>query len=186
LVNKLKKALRITVDRLRTQGLRVTLLWVYARIFPRLTGIPILAYSQITPQIYIGAQHRKVGMRKLLRKGIDSDLNLRMEHDDAAFGVALPHYCYLPTVDDTPPSAEDLLKGIDFIRQRVASGGKVYIHCAGGVGRAPTMAAAYFISEGMAPAEAVALIEKHRPFVRMTPPQVAQLEQFARVIRQKR
>jgi len=64
--------------------------------------------------------------------------------------------------------------------QVVESGGKVYVHCASGVGRAPTMAAAYLVSTGLSLDEAWTLIRKTRPFVNPTPPQVAALEQFAR------
>ena len=41
-----------------------------------------------------------------------------------------------------------LLEGTAFAERIVNAGGKVYIHCAGGIGRAPTMAAAYFMSQG--------------------------------------
>jgi protein-tyrosine phosphatase len=60
----------------------------------------------------------------------------------------------------------------------IDSGGKVYIHCAGGVGRAPTLATAYFITQGMTFDEAVALIRRTRPFINIMPPQFAQLKQF--------
>ncbi|MBI5960592.1 MAG: dual specificity protein phosphatase family protein, partial [Chloroflexi bacterium] len=105
-------------------------------------------------------------------------VNLRTEFDDAAHGLSLAQYCHLPTVDDGAPTFDHLEKGVDFIRQVVDSGGKVYIHCAGGVGRAPTMAAAYFISRGLSLDEALKLIRKTRPFINIMPPQMDQLKQF--------
>jgi protein-tyrosine phosphatase len=54
----------------------------------------------------------------------------------------------------------------------------VYIHCAGGVGRAPTLAAAYFITQGMTLDEALALIRRTRPFIHIMPAQMDQLRQF--------
>ena len=170
-----KKGWAILWDRLRTQGLRVTLLWMYARGIPSLTGVPILRYCQVTPQLFVGAQYNRRGKRLLESAGIQAGVNLRIEFDDAAHGLSLDQYCYLPTVDDTPPSLENLMTGIRFIQQVIEGGGKVYIHCAGGVGRAPTMAAAYLISTGMERDDAIRLIRRARPFIHIMPGQYEQL-----------
>lgn len=169
------------VHRLRTQGLWITLLWLYGRGLPFVTGIPIMKFSQITPEIYVGAQHQQAGKRKLERLGITGAVNMRIEFDDAAHGLALEHYCHLPTVDDAAPTLEHLQQGVDFIRRVTAGGGKVYIHCAGGIGRAPTMAAAYLISLGLSLDDAVALIKASRPFINIMPPQREQLKRFEAV-----
>ena len=73
---------------------------------------------------------------------------------------------------------EHLNQGVDFINKAIAQGGKVYIHCGGGVGRAPAMAAAYFISQGYERDQAIELIRKARPFIRIMPAQMEQLERF--------
>jgi protein-tyrosine phosphatase len=78
---------------------------------------------------------------------------------------------------------DDLRQGVAFIHQVIAGGGKVYIHCGGGIGRAPTMAAAYFISQGLKFDEAVELIVKARPFINMTPAQMEQLKRFEAIQR---
>lgn len=172
------KGARILSRRLRDQGVRVTLLWAYSRGFSKLTGIPILAHSRVTPQLYIGAQHGRQGRRWLERAGITGCVNLRTEFDDAAHGVALAQYLHLPTVDETAPSLDHLSKGAAFIRQVIDGGGSVYVHCAGGVGRAPTMAAAYLVGQGMPLDEALRLIRRARPFVDILPPQMDQLRRF--------
>ena len=173
------KFVRIMVHRLRTQGVRTTLLWLYGRGVPRLTGVPLLRFSRVTPQLFVGSQYGRRGKRVLERAGINGDVNLRIEFDDAAHGLALDEYCHLPTVDETAPSIEHLQEGVVFIRDVLAAGGKVYIHCAGGVGRAPTMAAAYLMAEdGLSLDEALALIAKGRPFVDVLPPQMEQLRRF--------
>ncbi len=176
----LKKGFRILSRRLRTQGLLTTLLWAYGRGIPAFTGIPILQYCQVTPQLYVGSQFQKLGKRLLQQQGFTGCINMRIEKDDAALGLALAQYLHLPTVDDAAPSIEHLDRGVAFIRQVIQSGGKVYIHCGAGVGRAPTMAAAYLIAEGYTLDEALALIRKARPFITVTHPQMAQLEQFAK------
>lgn len=180
-INSLKKVPTIILRRLREQGVGTTLIWLYGRGFPLLTGIPIMKYCEITPFLYIGPQYNQRGKRRLEQEGIQHDVNLRIEFDDAAHDLALAHYCYLPTIDDDAPTIEHLKQGAAFIEQAINNGEKVYIHCAGGIGRAPTMAAAYFISQGMSLDEAIALIKKTRPFINIMPPQLAQLKHFAEV-----
>jgi protein-tyrosine phosphatase len=179
----MRKGVRIVTNRLRQQGLRTTLIWVYGRGWPKLTGVPLLKYSQVTPQILVGPQYSMAGKRKLEQLDIQYGVSLRQEFDDGAHGLALSHYCYLPTIDDDAPSLEDLHRGVLFIEQAIAEDGKVYIHCAGGVGRAPTMAAAYFLTQGMSLADALALIRKVRPFISITPVQMEQLERFQEQVR---
>ncbi|MDX1522434.1 MAG: dual specificity protein phosphatase, partial [Anaerolineae bacterium] len=155
-----------------------TVIWFYGRGLPFMTGVPVKRYSQVTPDIFVGAQFGPAGKSRLERWGISGAVNMRIEFDDAAHNLALERYCHLPTVDDHAPSLEHLEQGVQFIQQVLADGGKVYIHCAGGIGRAPTMAAAYFISQGLSLADAIALIKKARPFINIMPPQMAQLERF--------
>lgn len=186
LMRGVRKVLSIIWHRLRTQGVRTTLLWFLVRGTTFLTGIPTLRYTRITPQIYVGPKYRARGMAKLLRSGIRAGLNLQAEFDDAAHGLAMPRYCHLPTTDDTPPSLDHLHQGIAFIDQAVQGGEKVYIHCAGGIGRAPTMAAAYFMSEGDDLAGALSRIRAVRPFIRLMPSQMKQLKEFEVQLREKR
>ena len=182
LLRKIKKGLQIIIRRLREQGLWVTLQWAFGRGLPKLTGVPLAYNSRITPHIWVGPQFNDRGRRYLQRQGVNGSVNLRVEYDDAANGLALDHYCYLPTVDDDCPSPAHFQKGVDFIRSVVQAGGQVYIHCKAGVGRAPTLAAAYFIAEGMTVDEAVALIKRTRPFITITPPQMAALHQYAEAV----
>ena len=180
------KAYRILHRRVRDHGLKTTLIWLYGRGIPKLTGIPLLQFSRITPQIYVGPQYGKRGKTHLEKNGINADVNMRIEFDDAVHGLDLTRYCYLPTVDDDAPTMEHLQKGVEFIKQAVDAGESVYIHCAGGIGRAPTMATAYFISTGMRLDDAIALIKKTRPFIYIMPPQMERLREFERVYQLQR
>ncbi len=179
------KIVSILFFRLRTQGVRTTLHWLYGRVLPAFTGVPVIKYSRISPQVFVGSQHRALGKRRLESLGVTHCLNMRIEFDDAEHGLALDDYCNLPTVDDTEPTLEHLEKGVAFIRNALSNGGKVYIHCAGGVGRAPTMAAAYFVSTGTSLEDAVALIKKARPFVNVLPVQMDQLRSFEAGLKHK-
>jgi len=179
MLKKALKGLAILWNRLVGQGMRVTALWAVDHLIRIVTGAPMQSVSQITPQLHVGGQYRQRGRRHLTLRGITAVVSMRIEFDDEEAGIAPERYLYLPTVDDTPPSLEHLREGVDFIAEEIERGGGVYIHCGSGVGRAPTMAAAYLVSTGVAPEEAWAMIRAVRPFVRPRPQQVAQLRQFA-------
>lgn len=177
------KGIRTVNGRLREQGIRTTALWAYARGIPKVTGVPLLEYSRITDSLYVGPQYREGGKRTLLQAGITHVVNMRSEFDDEAHGLTLTdddsaNYCYLPTTDDEPIAPDHISKGIAFIDRAIEEGGKVYIHCSAGVGRAPSMAAAYLISKGYSAEDALALISKARPFIRLTPKQIQALKRF--------
>jgi protein tyrosine phosphatase (PTP) superfamily phosphohydrolase (DUF442 family) len=178
IVQMARKGFRIFSRRVKQQGLRTTLIWAYARGIPKLTGTPLARYSRITQQIYVGGQYDQRGKRKLAQLGIRGVVNMRIEADDAVRGLCLDEYCYLPTIDDDAPTLDYLRQGVAFIHKVVAGGGKVYIHCAGGIGRAPSMAAAYFVAHGFSLDEAIRLIQKTRPFIYITPVQMTQLRRF--------
>ena len=74
---------------------------------------------------------------------------------------------------------EQLQRAAKFIHERIEAGDGVYIHCAAGVGRAPLVGAAYLVTEGYSPQEAMKLIRSRRPFVNQSGSQKARLEQFA-------
>jgi hypothetical protein len=178
IIELLNKGYRIGASRVREQGLGTTLLWLYGRGLPAITGVPLLQYSQVTPQLFVGPQYRKPGLKHLQKNGINAVVNMRVEHDDQTHGLAPSFYCYLPTIDDDAPTIEHLQKGVDFISGAVNAGEKVYIHCGAGVGRAPTMAAAYLISTGLTLEAAIHTIKKVRPFIYIMPPQMAILRQW--------
>ncbi len=62
----------------------------------------------------------------------------------------------------------------------VAARGSVYVHCQSGVGRAPTLAAAWLMHGGMDAGLGVALLRRVRPFLYPTPPLVEQLNRVGR------
>ena len=178
----MKKAWLIAKRRIGEQGLWVTLLWLYGRGLPALTGIPLLQFSRVTDHLFVGPQYREKGLKHLEKEGIHAVVNLRIEKDDAVLGLAPKHYCYLPTIDDDAPSVEHLHEGISFITRQISAGEKVYIHCGAGVGRAPTMAAAYLMSTGISLDEALSKIKKVRPFIYIMPVQMKQLRHLESVL----
>ena len=182
----IQKGARILRHRLRDHGLRTTFVWAYGRGIAKVTGVPPLRYSRVTPQLYVGPQYTERGKRHLEKNGITAGVNMRVEFDDAAHGLAFASYCHLPTVDDAAPTLAHLSAGAEFIGAEIKAGGSVYIHCAGGIGRAPTMAAAYLISTGKTLDEALSMIKRVRPFILLTPTQLEQLKEYEGTLREDR
>ncbi len=178
--NPIRKGLCIVWERMTRQGIRSTVLWAVDHAVRLTSGANIRRLSQITPHLHVGGQFRRRGWRRLAARGVTAVINMRLELDDRAIGIAPPRYLYLPTVDDQAPMLEQLHKGVTFIETEIARGGSVYIHCGAGVGRAATMAAAYLVHRGLTLEEAWARVRQVRPFVRPTAAQVAQLERFAK------
>ncbi|GAB4514612.1 MAG: hypothetical protein OHK0046_16970 [Anaerolineae bacterium] len=167
---------RRLVDQVRTQGLWLALLSGVDKLTRIVTGGPAWRYSRISPRIILGGQPATRVLSRLMAAGVVGIINMRAEHDYAEQADLLDlKYIYLPTIDQSAPSLKDLWRGIAFIDESVKEGGSVYIHCWEGLGRGPTMAAAYFVSQGASPTEAWQKIRETRPFIRPTKEQMEQL-----------
>lgn len=179
ILGKLTRPFRILWRRLTQQGPRVTGLWAADHAMRAISGANLRAVSQITSQLHVGGQYRHRGWSRMAARGITSVVNMRIEWDDNDAGIAPPRYLHLPTIDDHAPTLVQLLEGVQFIADEIERDGGVYIHCGAGVGRAAIMAAAYFVSTAMSPAQAWARIRVVRPFIKPTPAQIEQLQRFA-------
>ena len=168
----------IVYRRLVEHGFRATWLWVWDKIVRKTEGFSVPSISRVTPNLYVGGQHRQRGLSEMRKLGITAVVNMREESDDGPRGLGLDHYLWVETTDDTPPTHKELADGARFIEQQISEGHSVYIHCAAGVGRAPTMAAAYLISQGTTAAAAWETIRAGRPFIRPTPPQIRAIAAF--------
>jgi hypothetical protein len=156
------------------------ILWLFIRAHAITRGVPLRWVSEITPDLFVGGRINRAGWRRLESWDVSVLVNLRIEFDDRELGIAPHTYLWLPTIDGTPPTVEQLAEAAQVIGEAIAAGRKVYVHCAAGVGRAPTAAAAYLVSTGMSPAEAVDLIKQRRPIVQMSRWQRERLDAFAR------
>jgi protein-tyrosine phosphatase len=181
---KIGKGVTIIIARLCEQGLRTTALWFTERTTRIIVGVSPARTSRIAPNLYVGGQHQRHGLKAMAARGITACVDLRREYGDAAHGVALLRQLSLPTDDDHTPAMAELQQAADFIGACLAEGRGVYIHCANGVGRAPTTAAAYLVSTGLSPQQAWATIRAARPFIRPTKVQREAIERFATERRQ--
>lgn len=143
-----------------------------------------LDYHYIADGLYIGTNQCCVlGIAEVLQKeGITADISLEDIRLDQPFGVEL--YLWLPTPDHVPPTQDQLGIGIETIGSLVKRKKKVYVHCKQGHGRATTLVAAYFISKGLRPESAYALIKKRRPAVHLQDSQMEALREVAKHLQQ--
>lgn len=172
--DRMAKGLDILTSRFREQGIPTVRLWMRDHALRRIQGMSPADSSQVTPKLFVGGQQYRHGLNRMANLGISASVSLR-EVDDVERGVALERHLWLPTEDDTPPSLEQLNQAVLFIRQAIEDNRGVYVHCAAGVGRAPTTAAAYLVSTGMTPNQAWKTIRSGRPFIR---PKASQFEQI--------
>lgn len=86
---------------------------------------------------------------------ITAIVNLRREYQDSFTPPDPMAYLWLPVEDLTDPTPEQLLLGVQFIDTVVKANQHVLIHCKMGIGRSPTLAAAYLIWTGFSIHKAV-------------------------------
>jgi hypothetical protein len=138
-----------------------------------------LDYDRITPLIFIGTNAccSTHFADELLEKGVRADISLESARIDTPFGIDF--YVWLPTKDHTAPSPEKLAFGVDTLKFFTDNKIPCYVHCKNGHGRAPTLVAAYLISEReMTVDDAVAVVEQKRNGAHIEPAQRAALVEF--------
>ncbi len=150
--------------------------------YRQIVGVPTLRYSQITPQLYLGGQYSRRGYTILKKRGITGIISMRTSPVRDLPDLGAVRLLHLPTLDLTSPSLSDFQKGIKFIRTELENGGKVYVHCAHGEGRGPSMVAAYLISTGLTLEDALKQIRAVRKFIRLTKIQLNRLAEFEKLL----
>jgi atypical dual specificity phosphatase len=96
----------------------------------------------------------------------------------------LPHprlrHLHLPVPDFTAPTQAQLAEAVDFADGVLAGGGAVAIHCAGGLGRTGTVAAAWLVRRGRSADDAIREVRRRRPGSVETDEQEDAVRAFAR------
>ena len=141
-------------------------------------------HSQITPNIYVGSDLCKGGVCKIhveefKKLGVSVEINLKLENNELPPNN-LKSYIWLPVVDETPPSLFQFNLGTSIINEVVKAGEVVYIHCKEGQGRAPSLAAAYFIRfQKMSVSQALEIVKKGRPEINLNDLQLEALKNYS-------
>ena len=167
-------------NKIKSLATLIVIFWqkIWDNIYRFFNGIPMLKRCQITADLFLGSQYSLLGLQKLKALGITAIVNMRENPIFAESRYEGFKYLHLPTIDNTPPSLETLIKGADFINTEIKAGGKAYVHCRQGLGRGPTMAIAYLLSTGLTYEDAFALVKKVRTFINPRVTQIARLKEL--------
>ena len=160
------------------KGAGLVLDYMYDNVHRIIAGIPRLSRSQLTAHLFLGSQYNLLGLKKLKALGVTAIVNMRMHNDYSDAEHEGIKYLHLPTVDNTPPPLDVLIKGADFIDTEIKNKGIVYVHCRQGLGRGPTMAMAYLIKTGLTFKDACAMVKRVRIFINPRPGQVKMLKEL--------
>jgi hypothetical protein len=122
-------------------------------------------FDWLTDQLAVGGcVASDVAARLACDHGITAVVDLRAEDCDdegllRAGGIWLLH---LPTPDLEPASLDHLEIGVEFVRDRLAAGEKVLIHCQHGIGRSALLALCVMVDQGWAPLDALSHAKDRR------------------------
>ena len=107
-------------------------------------------FSQITPQLWLGgAPDFPRDYQFLLEHEITAVLNVRAEREDDV-GFYDQHnieYISFKVPDAMTPDPDTIHQGAIWIRDQIAAGRSVLVHCAKGRGRSATLVVAYLMLE---------------------------------------
>ncbi len=115
----------------------------------------------------------------LREEGVGAVLSLTEQKPAGDPGAAGLEALHVPLVDFGTPSMEDLGRAVGWISEQVQAGRAVVVHCFAGLGRTGTVLAAWLVSEGLAPEEAVEEVRRLRPGSIETSGQVTAVRAFA-------
>ena len=123
-------------------------------------------WDQVDTLLYVGARPFKSDVRRLHDLGVRAVVNTCEEYAgpiDAYLESGITQL-YLPTIDFTSPSLEDVQTGVEFIEDNHSQGHAVFVHCKAGRGRSATIVLCWLMySQKICPTEALnQLIAKRR------------------------
>ena len=123
--------------------------------------------SLITEDLIIGTTPALQDYPRLRDLGVRLVINMRFEHRTRPDLQRPPlNFLWLPTIDSPVLviPIRFLMRGVQAALETIRSGGKVFVHCAGGRHRGVAMGASILIAQGYKPEAAMKLIKARRPF----------------------
>jgi protein-tyrosine phosphatase len=143
--------------------------------------------SVIVPgELYIGGRPSEGLLAPLQAAGVSAILSLQEEHEappPTARARQELLWERVPLADSQAEVAigqQGLARAVETLQRWRADGQQVYLHCQHGVGRAPTVAAAYLIAEhGLSLGDAVTRVKRARPAANFSAQQLGALSAYA-------
>ncbi len=124
------------------------------------------SFSNITDDLFIGITPLVADYNGLRELGIKLIINMRLMHGPYPDEHPEPlKLLWLRTFDSPlfPIQIYKLMRGAKAALETIHSGGKVYVHCAGGRHRGVAMGSCILIAQGYQPEAAMKLIAERRP-----------------------
>ncbi len=124
-------------------------------------------FSNITDDLFIGTTPLATDYDGLRELGIRLIINMRLMHGPFPDAHHEPiKLLWLRTIDSPffPIPISKLMTGANAALETIQSGGKVYVHCAGGRHRGVAMGSCILIAQGYDPEAAMQLISKRRSY----------------------
>lgn len=136
------------------------------------------AYTEIIPGLYLG---RRLGAGEARALGACGVLDLTCELGENRVMRNGGRYLCLPVLDNTCPTMEQLVRGVNWLEEALRAG-PVYVHCAAGHGRSATLVVAYLLATGQVCSidEGVRFLKAKRPGVHVNGCQRTTLLEFVR------
>lgn len=125
-------------------------------------------WDWIDPHVVLGAFPFASDAAKLADEGVEAVVNTCEE-----YGGPTEEYkkhnieqLWIPTIDFTHPSYQDVCRAVEFVDRNVTAGKSVYIHCKAGRGRSATVAICWLMkAKQISAAEAQRWLTEKRPHV---------------------
>jgi protein phosphatase len=136
-------------------------------------------WDEAVPGLLMGRVLTESECDRLIQSGATAVLDLTAEFSEPAPLRSLT-YLNVPLLDLTAPTAPQLQEAVDFIRDQIASGGTVYVHCKVGYSRTATAVGAYLMASGRYTSldDVLAHLRAARPGIVIRPEAVEALRSF--------
>jgi hypothetical protein len=136
----------------------------------------------VTPELAVGGRVEPGAVALLARDhGIRRVVDLRGEcrPDPEHFRAQSVEFLHLPTPDHHPPGPDLIRGGVEWVRDGLARGERVLVHCEHGIGRSILLTCCVLVSRGDSPLAALECVKRVREKASPSPAQLHALLDWA-------